>query len=84
MCLAIPGRVVSVQETPDGGRSAVVDYPGLTKTVSLLYLPDVVPGDYVLVQAGFAIRRLSEDQAREVIEAMARADATLSAPVGES
>lgn len=86
MCLAIPGRVTVIQDSGGGTRTAVVDYPGLTKVVSLLYLPDVQVGQWVLVQAGFAIRALSEDQAREVLEDLASdpEHAVSSNPVGGS
>ena len=69
MCLTIPGRVVSVE----GGvaPSAVVEYEGVTRSVSLLYLPDLRPGEYILAQAGFAIQRVPESEALEAL-AMAR------------
>ena len=38
---------------------------GLTQTLRVDFLPDIQPGDYVMVHAGFAIERLSEQQARE-------------------
>jgi hydrogenase expression/formation protein HypC len=71
MCLAKPGRIVRIAEDETGLRSAEVEYPGLLKSVSLLYLPEAKVGDHILVQAGFGIRLLTEDQAREVIAAMA-------------
>lgn len=70
MCLAIPGRIVSILESEGGTRTATVEYPGLSKTVSLLYVPEAKVGDFMLVQAGFGIRLLTEAQAQEVFEAM--------------
>ena len=78
MCLAIPGQIRQIALGPDGLRTAEVEYPGLTKTVSLLYLPEAQVGDYVLVQAGFGIRRLTPDEAAEVLAAL-EADRTQSA-----
>lgn len=75
MCLAIPGRIVRIVEDADGSRSAEVEYPGTRRTVSLLYLPDAKVGEYLLVQAGFGMRLLTEEQAREVAEAWASAPA---------
>lgn len=66
MCLAVPGRIVRVAVGADGLRSADVDYGGETRHVSLLYLPEACVGDFILVQAGFGIRRLTEEQAAEV------------------
>lgn len=85
MCLAIPGRIERIVADPSGERSAVVEYPGEQRTVSLLYLPDVAVGDYVVVQAGFAIRRLTPAQAKETFDAMEEAGArTLPAQEGEA
>lgn len=45
---------------------AEVEYPSTTRVAALLYLPEAEVGDYVLVQAGFAIRRLTAGEAAEV------------------
>ena len=60
MCLAVPLKVVSVD-----GKRAVGEAGGLTQTLRVDFLPGIHPGDYVMVHAGFAIERLSEQQARE-------------------
>ena len=70
MCLAIPGVVRRISVSDDGLRTAEVEYPAQSRSVSLLYLPEAAVGDYVLVQAGFAIRRLTPDQADEVRAAL--------------
>ncbi len=84
MCLAIPGKVVRITDDPSGDRSAEVEYPGERRTASLLFLPDAVVGDFVLVQAGFAIRRLTSGQAEEATQAMARAASLLAGTPGGS
>ena len=60
MCLAVPLKIVSVD-----GKRAVGEAGGLTQTLRVDFLPGIQPGDYVMVHAGFAIERLSEQQARE-------------------
>ena len=60
MCLAVPLKIVSVE-----GNQAVGEAAGLTQTLRVDFLPDVRPGDYVMVHAGFAIEKLTEQQARE-------------------
>ena len=60
MCLAVPLKIASVD-----GKRAVGEAGGLTQTLRVDFLPDIQPGDYVMVHAGFAIERLSEQQARE-------------------
>ena len=63
MCLAAPARVVSVS-----GQTAVVDYDGVRTNARLETLGEpVAPGDFVLVHAGFAIQRLSPEDAEETL-----------------
>jgi len=66
MCLAVPGRVVGLEERHDT-LMAEVDLGGVRKDVCLQYLPDVGIGDYVIVHVGFAIQRLDEQSARETL-----------------
>ena len=66
MCLAVPGRVVSVHEA-DGQTMAEVDFGGLRKEVCLAYIPDVQAGEYVIVHVGFAIQRLDEASALQTL-----------------
>ncbi len=66
MCLAVPGRVVSVTER-DGTTMAEVDFGGLRKEVCLAYIPDAQVDEYVIVHVGFAIQRLDEVSAQETL-----------------
>jgi hydrogenase expression/formation protein HypC len=66
MCLAVPGRVVSVTEK-DGTTMAEVDFGGLRKEVCLAYIPDVQVDEYVIVHVGFAIQRLDEKSAQDTL-----------------
>jgi hydrogenase expression/formation protein HypC len=66
MCLAVPGRVISLA-TRDDTRMAEVDFGGVRKEVCLEYLPEVSMGDYVIVHVGFAIQRLDEESALETL-----------------
>jgi hydrogenase expression/formation protein HypC len=66
MCLAVPGRVVSIAEA-DGVPMADVDFGGVRKNVCLQYVPDARVGEYVVVHVGFAIQRLDERSARETL-----------------
>ncbi|MGW4353242.1 HypC/HybG/HupF family hydrogenase formation chaperone [Nocardia sp. NPDC004582] len=66
MCLAVPGKVLSVQER-DGTRMSVVDFGGVQKDVCLQYIPDIAVGDYVIVHVGFAIQRLDEESAMQTL-----------------
>jgi hydrogenase expression/formation protein HypC len=67
MCLAIPGRIVEVNE--DGlMRMGRVDFGGVTREICLAYVPEAQIGDYVIVHVGFAISQLDEDEAQETIQ----------------
>ena len=64
MCLAIPGRIVELSS--EMAHLAVVDVTGVRRKVDLGLLLDDPPavGDWVLIHVGFAMSRISEDQAR--------------------
>ena len=67
MCLAVPGKIVSIEEQ-DETRMAKVDFGGVVKDVCLAYLPDIQVGDYTIVHVGFAIQKLDEASALETLE----------------
>ncbi|WP_078901040.1 HypC/HybG/HupF family hydrogenase formation chaperone [Actinacidiphila yeochonensis] len=67
MCLAVPGRVLDVEER-DGTRMATVDFGGVVKEVCLEYLPDLQVGEYTIVHVGFALQRLDEESARRTLD----------------
>ena len=50
MCLAVPGKIVSVNETDPLFRLGVVDFGGVSREVNLACVPEAVPGDYVIVE----------------------------------
>jgi hydrogenase expression/formation protein HypC len=65
MCLGIPGKVVETYREHDV-LMGKVDFSGVSKRVCLEHVPDVVPGEYVLVHVGFALSRLDEEEAGQV------------------
>jgi hydrogenase expression/formation protein HypC len=67
MCLAVPGKVVAIEER-GGTRMARVDFGGVVKDVCMAYLPEARVGEYVIVHVGFALQRLDEEQARASLE----------------
>ena len=71
MCLAVPGRVISLEDRDDT-RMAEVDFGGVRKEVCLEYVPDVVVGEYVVVHVGFAIQRLDEESATATLDSFER------------
>ncbi len=64
MCLAVPGKVLEVEERGDS-RIARVQFGGITRTAYLDFVPEAVVGDYVIVHVGFAISRLDAEEAEQ-------------------
>ncbi|WP_367926334.1 HypC/HybG/HupF family hydrogenase formation chaperone [uncultured Ruthenibacterium sp.] len=60
MCLAVPLKIVRID-----GKTAVGEAAGLSQKLRVDFIPDVQPGDYVMVHAGFAIQKLTPEQAEE-------------------
>jgi hydrogenase expression/formation protein HypC len=72
MCLAVPGKVVSITGDDPIGRTGKVDFSGVVREVSLACVPEVKIGDYVMVHVGMAIGVVDETEAREVFEYLTR------------
>jgi hydrogenase expression/formation protein HypC len=68
MCLAIPGKVVSISGDDPLTRMGKVDFSGIIKQASLAYVPEVQIGDYVIVHVGFALGKVDEAEAQKVFE----------------
>ena len=66
MCLAIPGKIVSVSGEDPIYRTGKIDFGGILKQASLAYVPDAKVGDYVIVHVGFALSRVDEEEAQKV------------------
>ena len=64
MCLAVPGKVLSIEGEDPAFLSGKVDFSGVRKQISLAYVPEVRVGDYVLVHVGFALQVIDEDEAK--------------------
>ena len=67
MCLGIPGKVVKTFHEHDV-LMGKVDFSGIIKRVCLEHVPQVQPGEYVLVHVGFALSMIDEKEARQVFE----------------
>jgi hydrogenase expression/formation protein HypC len=71
MCLAVPGKIVSViEEEGLAWRRGKVDFGGVQKEVCLAYTPEASVGDYVLVHVGFALNVVDEEEAHNIFETL--------------
>ena len=63
MCLAIPSRIVRIDDL-----KAIVDVYGARREINLMLLSDNIGiGDYVLVHAGFAIQKIEREAAKDAL-----------------
>jgi len=62
MCLSIPAKVESID-----GEMAIVSVGGTRYNASLQMLDDVKVGDYILLHTGFAIQKVSKEEAEETL-----------------
>jgi len=74
MCLAVPGKVLSISGDDPLTRMGKVSFGGIVKDVNLGYVPEVRVGDYVIVHVGFAISILNEAEALQVFEYLRQMD----------
>lgn len=73
MCLAIPGKIVSIDDQTDSAlRRGYADFGGVRKEISLAFTPEAAEGDYVLVHVGFALSVVDEEEARRTLEDLRR------------
>jgi hydrogenase expression/formation protein HypC len=69
MCLAIPGKIISITNQLDETfRQGKVSFGGITKEVNLCMVPEAQINDYVLVHVGVAIGIIDEEEARITFE----------------
>ncbi len=68
MCLAVPGKIISVNDEDSLMRTGKVSFGGIIKEVSLAYVPEAQVDDYVIVHVGFAISILDAQEAERTLE----------------
>ncbi|MCK6619627.1 MAG: HypC/HybG/HupF family hydrogenase formation chaperone [Calditrichaceae bacterium] len=68
MCLAVPGKIMSIEGDDPLLRIGKVSFGGIVKEVNLAYVPEAKVDDYVLVHVGFAINTVDEEEALKVFQ----------------
>lgn len=63
MCLAVVGRIVSIKK-----ETAEANIMGVLREISVVLVPDVKVGEYVMIHAGFAINKIDEEEAKKTEE----------------
>ena len=72
MCLAVPLKLIEIK-----GKTAIGETMGVSREIRVDFIRDPKPGEYVIVHAGFAIERLSQQQAELDLAAWAEVEDVL-------
>ena len=72
MCLAVPLKLIEIK-----GKTAIGEAMGVSREIRVDFIRDPKPGEYVIVHAGFAIERLSQQQAELDLAAWAEVEDAL-------
>lgn len=75
MCLAIPGKIISIEENSNP-KMAKVSFGGAIKNICIEWVPEAKVGDYVLVHVGFALNVIDEKEAEETLKLIRDIDNT--------
>lgn len=68
MCLAIPAEVIAIE-----GDDAQVSVGGVKKRISLALVENIAVGDYVLIHVGYALNKISPEEAQKTLQLFAEA-----------
>lgn len=68
MCLAVPGKIISIDASNQAIRMAKVSFAGIVKDICIEWLPEVQIGDYVLAHAGTALNKIDASEAEETMK----------------
>ena len=70
MCLAVPGKLVEWTRRDPPFDTALIEFDGVRRLVSMACLPEAEVGDYCLVHAGIAISRIDAEKAAELLKSL--------------
>jgi len=70
MCLAVPGKIMSIDDSKSL-RMAAVDFSGVQADICIEWLPEAGIGDYILAHVGTALTKLDEEDAIATLDALA-------------
>ena len=68
MCLAVPGKIISIDKHNPELKMAKVDFAGVSKDICIQWIDNPQVGEYVLAHVGFALNKVDEEDALETIK----------------
>ena len=70
MCLAVPGKIIFIDESNPDMRMAKVQFGAAIREISIQWIDDVDVGDYVMAHVGTALSKVDEEDARFTLDAL--------------
>jgi len=70
MCLAVPGKIISIDESNPEMKIARVKFGDAEREISIQWLEDVRIGDYILAHVGTALCKVDEEEANLTLKAL--------------
>jgi hydrogenase expression/formation protein HypC len=74
MCLAVPGKIISITDREPTTRRGRVRFGDVVKEINLSFVPKAEIGEYVLVHVGFALTTIHEEEAQRVFDYLEEMD----------
>jgi len=74
MCLAIPGKITSIDDSNPELRMAKVQFGAILKDICIQWVEQVEVGDYIIAHIGTALAKIDEEDARATLQALREMD----------
>ncbi len=69
MCLAIPGKILEIENSQDQySRNALVSFGGIKKSINITMVPEAKINDYIIAHVGIAISIIDEEEAKQTLQ----------------
>jgi hydrogenase expression/formation protein HypC len=70
MCLAVPGKIVSIDDSDPDLKMAKVKFGEIVKDISIQWIDDASIGDYIIAHVGTALNKINEEDAKATLDAL--------------
>ena len=70
MCLAVPGKIVSIDDSDPDLKMARVKFGEILKDICVQWIEDVAVGDYIMAHVGTALSKVDEADAKATLDAL--------------
>ena len=70
MCLAVPGKIISIDDSDPELKMAKVQFGEIVKDICIQWVEDVQVGDYIMAHIGTALCKVNEEDARYTLDAL--------------